>query len=446
MTADDLALHGQWLRKLATDLVGAGGADDLVQQTYVAALTAPPTSGRPVRPWLAKVMRNALSMDRRSRIRRERRESVAVVAAGETSDAEALLARAQSLRSVAEAVESLDEPYRQTLLLRYLEELPAARIAEREGVAASTVRWRAKEGLDMLRVELDRRNGGDRQAWVGALVPALAAGGPPSADATAGAMTVKLSTKTAIAITTVALVGVAGTLAARDHEPAGAGAHRDTAAVPVARQRVATEVVPTKQAAVVARPDAPAAKVRRFASARHRQATLERLRSVQDEVLAGGDAEAEADDERFTELIGEVVQAPEVTAAFLLPALDECLDALPGDAKGSMTLRMHVTGAPDIGSVIANSEMLEDLSSDIPADVVECAVQTGYALEFPPPPVSGSARIDLSLAFDRANDGMFVRLGTATPATPHERVYAEMGPDGEPLLYAVPEADGAPTE
>src|SRR5690242_1610581 len=78
------------LRALAQSLVhGDADADDLLQETAIAAITHPPTldEEQTARPWLAKVLRNRWRMDRRSRSRREAREQVIYEdAARETTD------------------------------------------------------------------------------------------------------------------------------------------------------------------------------------------------------------------------------------------------------------------------------------------------------------------------------------------------------------------------
>lgn len=138
-----------WLRTLAQKL-GADDADDLVQETWLAAVRHPPDRRRPLRPWLAQVLRNALLMRRRTEVRRVRREGAVSLdveppAAG---DAGERLERLEAL------IADLAEPFRGTIRLRYEDGLSAAEIARRQGVPAGTVRWRLKTGLDRLRAGL----------------------------------------------------------------------------------------------------------------------------------------------------------------------------------------------------------------------------------------------------------------------------------------------------
>lgn len=64
----------------------------------------------------------------------------------------------------------LEEPYRQTVLLRYYEGLSSPEIARRLEVPAGTVRWRLSNALGLLRERLDREYG-NRAAWSLLLAP-----------------------------------------------------------------------------------------------------------------------------------------------------------------------------------------------------------------------------------------------------------------------------------
>jgi RNA polymerase sigma-70 factor (ECF subfamily) len=169
---EDLLTHASWLRRLAGALVRGEDAADLAQETLVAAWTHPPAPDRDVRPWLAEVARNQAHDARRSDRRRQAREVVATEAAPRSAPSpEDLVGDVEIHRSVAASVMALDQPFRETVVLRYYEGLSAAEIARRLKVPAGTVRWRLKEGLDRLRAELDSRHAGERRRWVAALIP-----------------------------------------------------------------------------------------------------------------------------------------------------------------------------------------------------------------------------------------------------------------------------------
>ncbi|MBZ0235405.1 MAG: RNA polymerase sigma factor, partial [Deltaproteobacteria bacterium] len=149
--------HAAWLRRLAVALVGdGGGADDLVQETWLAALRRPPADDRPVRPWLRRVLENGARFRwRGARNRAAREERVASLAEAEAASPAELLERHETQQLLARLVGELDEPYRATILLRYAEGLTPTEIARHLDVPAGTVRWRLKEGLARLRAGLD---------------------------------------------------------------------------------------------------------------------------------------------------------------------------------------------------------------------------------------------------------------------------------------------------
>src|SRR6185369_2555455 len=127
---------------------------------------------RPLRPWLARVVRNAARFRRRSETNRAAREIVAAEHADtSTATSEELLARHELQQLLARLVAELDEPFRTAILLRYAEGLEPSQIARRLDVPPSTVRWRVKEGLERLRRRLDDTHAGNRKAWMLALAP-----------------------------------------------------------------------------------------------------------------------------------------------------------------------------------------------------------------------------------------------------------------------------------
>ena len=74
MHLEELVSHYGWLTTLARRLVrDESAADDLVQDTWIAALRRPPSEG-PLRPWLARVLTNAWRMSERGSRRRRTRE------------------------------------------------------------------------------------------------------------------------------------------------------------------------------------------------------------------------------------------------------------------------------------------------------------------------------------------------------------------------------------
>jgi RNA polymerase sigma-70 factor (ECF subfamily) len=167
----ELVTSAGWLRRLAVGLLGdRDAAEDVVQGTLVTAWVHPPDRDREVRPWLAEVARNQALDQKRSASRRAAREAAAQVP-DPPSTPEQLIGDLEIHRLVAEVVCAQDEPYRSTLVTHYYDGVPAVEMARRLKVPAGTVRWRLKEGLDRVRVELDRRQHGDRRRWRRALLP-----------------------------------------------------------------------------------------------------------------------------------------------------------------------------------------------------------------------------------------------------------------------------------
>lgn len=181
-----LLAEAGWLRALAASLVSdPATADDLVQETWLAALRSPPSADRPLRPWLRTVLENFLRMRRRGSGAREARERERAAPEAHGGEME-LVERVEEQRYLAREVLQLDEALRTVLVLRYYEGLSSTQIAKRLGSNENTVRWRMKRGLEQLRERLDRRHGGDRRAWIGLLTP-LATPAEKLAPSAAGA-------------------------------------------------------------------------------------------------------------------------------------------------------------------------------------------------------------------------------------------------------------------
>ncbi len=171
LTQESLLEHAVWLRRLASELVrDPGAAEDLVQDTWLAALRSKPDPSRPLRPWLARVMRNGATQRLRRAAGRLAKESEAARPEAVPSARE-LVERAEQQRHLVDAVLTLPEPYREVLLLRYYEGLSPAQIAESLQVPPATVRTQLHRGIHKLRERLDRDHGGDRKAWVLMLQP-----------------------------------------------------------------------------------------------------------------------------------------------------------------------------------------------------------------------------------------------------------------------------------
>src|SRR5262245_5656709 len=168
---EELLAHEPFVRGLARRLLqDESQADDLLQETWLAALRRPPTEQGSLRTWVARVSYNLAVEQHRVRERRRRREREVARAEAVPSAAQILEHRASCERLV-HVVLSLAEPYRTAVLLRYYESLSPPELARRLGVPLETVRTRLKRGLQLLRARLDANSSSGRRGWSVALLP-----------------------------------------------------------------------------------------------------------------------------------------------------------------------------------------------------------------------------------------------------------------------------------
>jgi len=223
---DALLAHRNWVRRVARALTADEHlAADLEQDLWVEALERPPNVRTSVRAWAAAVLRHDLLDRRRSAARRARREEIAARPEAIPSDAD-VVADADAHRRVVNAVMDLAEPYRATVLLRWYEDLGPSAIAARQGIPVETVRTRLRRAVHLLRERLDAQSGGNRSAWMAALLPLARNGLAPSAAASgsvagwiAGGLLMKATTKVALAALVLLLGGLAGWEVAEQRNP-----------------------------------------------------------------------------------------------------------------------------------------------------------------------------------------------------------------------------------
>lgn len=256
---DDLLAHEPFVRALARGLVLDGvRADDVVQQTWLAALRADRSRIESVRGWLAAVVRRVASTMRRAEARARSRERRAARPEADTP-ADDARAREDARRVIVEAVFALDEPWRTTLILRHLDGVPQREIARRLGVPVETVHSRLRRGLELLRLRLDAVHGGDRRSWLLGLVPLAARSGPIplAALSTAvipGALVMSVPLKAVVAAVAITALGC-WWLTTNDGpriESAGPSANRDdTASAPTSSPAAARDAAEVTEREVV---------------------------------------------------------------------------------------------------------------------------------------------------------------------------------------------------
>lgn len=177
---EELLRHDAFVRELAHRLVFDGqAADDVVQDTWAAALAARSSPIDSMRGWLATVARRVAGRRARTDRRRTKRERAVADDAPAPSVAD-LVAREEARSAVVRAVLALPESYRDVVVLRWFEGLPPRDVARRLGVPVETVRTRHRRALEQLRETLDGQHGGDRRAWIASLLPLTAVPAPPA--------------------------------------------------------------------------------------------------------------------------------------------------------------------------------------------------------------------------------------------------------------------------
>lgn len=378
--------HAAWLRRLASGLVrGDGDAEDLVQETWLAALRRPPSAEGSTRGWLGEVLRNARRMRGRRDGRRTRRESeLERFVEPAAPSAEELLARHQASHRLSALVAELDEPIRTTVLLRYFEGLSAAEIARRQAVPAGTVRWRLSTGLDRLREALDRENGGERRRWAVLFVPLA---GPPDATPLTlwkgiGIMT--STTKVGAAVTVAALAALAVGVGARS-TPAKAKA--SATAVTAARAATVAPVAPAKVAPSPTRQDRDALRAQILEALRRRDAGLPPTRPSAPSVAPPAAAPASEPPRGHYE--PSYIQ--EVFREEMFPLLRKCYEgALLQQPKlgGRLVLSFSIVGDPSVGGVVEDADIAEE-SSLQDEEMRTCVRESLMTLTFDKPPSGG---------------------------------------------------------
>ncbi|MBV8760874.1 MAG: sigma-70 family RNA polymerase sigma factor, partial [Deltaproteobacteria bacterium] len=183
-TSEQLLAEMGWVRHLARALIkDAARAEDLAQDTWLVAAQSEPSTDRPLRPWLSRVVKNLVLTGRRSEARRKQREAAFDDGRSVRTPAE-LVEQVELQRAVADEVLALAEPYRSTVLLHFVDGHSSAEISRRLGIPDGTVRRRLKVALDQLRAALAKRTDQPQRGWLAALVPfAMSPPSPPTSFA-----------------------------------------------------------------------------------------------------------------------------------------------------------------------------------------------------------------------------------------------------------------------
>ena len=133
-------------------------AEDIVQEAFLRALRGFANyRGGDAKSWLLAIVRNTASnwaRGRRAAPRTTEEGLEEIVDEGQISP-EAFVLRQHEIEGIRQLVESLPEPFRETLVLRELEELSYRQIAEITGVPVGTVMSRLARARRMLTEQLE---------------------------------------------------------------------------------------------------------------------------------------------------------------------------------------------------------------------------------------------------------------------------------------------------
>jgi len=389
-----------WLKSLATMLANdRDDADDLVQEAWIAAWRRQPDATRPMRAWLTKVVRDLAGMKHRSDRRRAARHAL-------TDDAQVpaapdeLVAQIRLHKLLVELVLELDEPYRSTIIGRFVEGRTSASIAQSLGIPAGTVRKRLHEALSRLRAGLDA-NAGNRKRWAPAVL-AFAKGGMQVAKPTRLVLVVLaallLASAAVVMIVLLTRGGGGGTTAStRSPETtASSGAAPAGPSVTAAATDARTPLRPVSEHRAAER----AAMLAAIASAREardrRTAAPTRTPATPGApTTTGSYTTLDIEDKS-----GDTSDWAKRALSTLNHMLGPCYElGLAEDANlaGIVMIRFTLVGEPNVGGLLERVEIVDAETTIAQQTIRDCFTQQLYALELDPPPVGVTVERQLSL-------------------------------------------------
>ncbi|HEY5936677.1 MAG TPA: RNA polymerase sigma factor [Kofleriaceae bacterium] len=383
-----------WLKRLATRLASdRDDADDLVQEAWIAAWRRQPDASRPMRAWLTKVVRDLAGMKHRSDRRRAARHALADDAQAPATPDE-LVAQVRLHKLLAGLVLELDEPYRSTIIARFVEGRTSASIAQSLGIPAGTVRKRLHEALARLRAGLDA-SAGERKGWAPAVL-AFANGG----------MLVAKTSKLVVVVLGVLLLGSATTFmvarSMRDGETPASTRLRETTA--------SSGAAPTGPSATAAaidartpRPDSEQRAAMLAAIARARETRNHRAAASGapgTPTTTSSDSTATILD--ITDNTGDSSDWQKCALHTMNRLLGQCYDlgrAEDANLEGTLTVRFKLVGEPSVGGLLEHVEIFDENTTITQQTIRECVIQQLYALELDPPPDGVSVEREIHLQF-----------------------------------------------
>ena len=398
--AEQLLQDIAWLKGLATMLANdRDDADDLVQEAWIAAWRRQPDATRPMRGWLTKVVRDLAGMKHRSDRRRAARHAL-------TDDAQVpaapdeLVAQLRLHRLLVELVIELDEPYRSTIIQRFVEGRTSASIAQSLGIPAGTVRKRLHEALSRLRAGLDA-NAGDRKGWAPAVL-AFANGGMQVAKPIKLVLVVLVVLLLATVATVMIVLPIldGGTTASTRSPAASSGAASPGPSV-TAETDARTPLRPLSEDPAAKR----TAMLAAIASARearaHRTvAPTPTPATPTTPTTKGTDSTATTLD--IIDNSGDTSDWAKRAVGTLNKLLGQCYDlgrAEDANLAGTIVIRFTLVGEPDVGGLLERVEIVDADTTISQRTLRDCFTQQLYALELDPPPdgVTVERQLDLTV-------------------------------------------------
>jgi len=390
-TAELLLQDIAWLKRLATTLANdRDDADDLAQEAWIAAWQRQPDATRPMRAWLTKVVRDLAGMKRRSDRRRAARHALTDDARVPAAPDE-LLAQMRLHGRLVELVIELDEPYRSTIIARFVEGRTSASIAESLGIPAGTVRKRLHEALARLRAGLDA-NAGDRKRWAPAVL-AFAHGGMHVAKSTKLVLVVVAALLLASAATVMIVLPTTPTRSPETTASSGAAPAGPSATAAATDARTPPKPVSEHRAAMLA------------AIARAREARANRpAASTRAPATPGAPTTTGSDSTATTldikDMTGDTSDWAKRALATLNSLLGQCYDlgrAEDANLEGTIMVRFTLVGEPKVGGLLERVEIVDTDTTITQQTIRDCLTQQLYALELDPPPDGVTVERQLSL-------------------------------------------------
>jgi RNA polymerase sigma-70 factor (ECF subfamily) len=392
LSAEQLLQDIAWLKSLATTLANdRDDADDLVQEALIAAWRRQPDPSRPIRAWLTKVVRDLAGMKRRSDRRRAARHKLTddplVPAAPDE-----LVAQMRLHRLLVELVLELDEPYRSTIIGRFVEGRTSASIAQSLGIPAGTVRKRLHEALSRLRSGLDA-NAGDRKRWAPAVL-AFAKGGMQVAKPTKLVLVVlaALVLTAGVVMIVLPLRGGGGGTTASTHSPVATMSSGAAPGGPSATT-VATDARTPLRPVSEQRAAERTAMLAAIASARkareHRTAAPARPPATLGSPITSGSDDSTGTVLDLQDKTGDTSDWAKRALGTLNHMLGQCYDlglAEDRNLAGIVTLRFTLVGEPSVGGLLERVEIVDAETTISQKTIRDCLTQQLYALELDPPP------------------------------------------------------------